>query len=212
MIEAVIFDMDGVLIESEPYHIRAEIAVFKKHGISLTDEIASEYLGFKLDDYITALGKRFRKDIDHQAISAELHKRIEIMYEEEVPLVPHVKELLPVLNESYKLALVTSREKHLALAVLNRLGIANFFSTGVYREDVQYGKPHPEGFLTAAKLLEVAPINCAVIEDAQAGIEASKQAGMYVIARKAAHNRNQNFSLADEVVEDLSILPGLLAS
>lgn len=212
MIKAVIFDMDGVLIESEPYHIKAEIEVFKKHGISLTQRIAAEYLGLKLDDYITALEQRFQKDLDHQAISSELQKRISHMYEQEVPLVEHAKELLPIVSQSYKLALATSREKQLARSVLDRLGIASFFPVAVYREGVQHGKPNPEVFLKAAELLNINPVNCAVIEDAQAGIEAGKRAGMHVIARKAAHNRNQDFSSADRVIEDLSRLPDLLAS
>lgn len=202
--------MDGVLIESEPYHIKAEIEVFRKHGVMLTQAIASEYLGYKLDDYITALAQRFNTKLDHAVVMAELQKKIEAMYMYDVPLVPYVASVLSRLNKTFKLALATSREEHLARAVLKRLGVADFFEVAVYREDVRHGKPSPEVFLTAAKRLGVEPSACVVIEDAQAGFLAGKQAGMFVIARKAEHNKDQDFSDANEIVTDLSKLPALL--
>jgi HAD superfamily hydrolase (TIGR01509 family) len=210
VIQAVIFDMDGVLIESEPYHIRSEIDTFGRYGIALTEQIAGEYLGFKLDDYISALSFRFHKKLNHQAVKAELRDKIEIMYREEVPLVPGVAELLVTLSKTHKLGLATSQEKRLAKVVLKRLEIMNFFAGGTYKEDVKHGKPDPEVFLTTANLLETTPDRCVVVEDAEAGFAAGKRAGMYVVARKAAHNTHQKFANVDVIVDDLvGLLPVL---
>jgi HAD superfamily hydrolase (TIGR01509 family) len=206
----IIFDMDGVLIESEPYHIQSEIVTFRQHGILLTEEVAAEYLGFKLDDYISALSIRFDKKLDHQKIKNELHRKIEDMYQHKVPLVPNVMDTLSTLSKTHRLALATSQEKHLAKMVLERLEVAHFFEAGAYREDVSHGKPDPEVFLTAARLLGATPDTCVVIEDAEAGFIAGKRAGMRVIARKAEHNKRQSFIGADAVIEDLGELPSVL--
>ena len=86
---------------------------------------------------------------------------------------------------------------------MKRLDIASYFELGVYREDVIRGKPDPEVFLKAAGLVNVAPPDCAVIEDAERGFTAGKAAGMFVIGRKAGHNKAQDFSKADRIITDM---------
>ncbi len=210
MIEGVIFDLDGVVIESEPYFIRAEVEIFSRHGIPLNELVAAEYLGLKLDDYITLLEKRFQKSVNHTQISAELHKEIKRLYESEIPLVEHVVDVLDELQKTFKLALATSREHRLAKLVMKRLGITQYFQKGVYREDVTKGKPDPEVYVKAAACIDIDPAACVAIEDARSGFEAAKAAGMFVIARKAKHNGAQDFSSADAIVEDMREIPRIL--
>lgn len=209
-IEGIIFDLDGVVIESELYFIRAEIEIFPRHGIPLTESVAAEYLGLKLDDYITLLEKRFQKSVNHAQVSAELLKEIGRLYESEIPLVEHVADVLNELQKTFKLALATSRERHLAKLVMKRLGVAQYFQKGVYREDVMKGKPDPEVYVKAATCIDVDPAACAVIEDARSGFDAGKAAGMFVVARKAKHNKAQDFSSADTVIEDMREIPRIL--
>ena len=201
--KAVIFDFDGVLVESEPLLIDIEIEVLNQHGIPLTVEIASEYLGLKLVDYIAALNERFEVNLDVDLIAKNISTRNIALYEETVPLVTHAYEILEAVSATHRLVLATSRERDLAIAAMERLNISQFFSKGVFKEDVVKGKPDPEVFLKAATLVEVEPGECIVVEDAQNGFKAAKAAGMQVIARKAEHNEQQDFSLADYVVEDL---------
>ena len=203
MYKAIIWDLDGVLIESEPFLIKAEVEIFPKFGIPLTQQISTEYLGYKLDDYLKALEKRFNKKLPYLDIETKLNKKIEQMYDKQIPLTPHAKETLEALKNKFKFALATSREKHLGLRILMRLDIDQYFKHRVFKEEVTKGKPDPEVFLKAAVKLEIEPNKCIVVEDAESGFKAGQAAGMFVIARKAEHNKNQNFSLADKVIEDL---------
>jgi HAD superfamily hydrolase (TIGR01509 family) len=210
MKKAVIFDLDGVLIDSEIYFIEAEIKIFKKYGINLTkDIVAQQYLGLKLDDYLSAIENHFNTSFNHNEVATELHDTIEHLYKNEIPLVESARHLLESLD-SYKLAVATSREKHLAQSIMARHSILNYFDAGVYREDVKLGKPNPEVFLRAAKALGVDPSECVVVEDARNGFRAGKAAGMFVIALKAQHNESQDFSEANVVIEDLSKIPQLI--
>ncbi len=212
-IRAVIFDLDGVLIESEPHLLRAELAVFRARGIPLTEEIAAAYLGYPLHTYVDALSRQFATRLDHAAVAAALRREVERVYAQTVPLVAGVTTVLTALRRSYKVALATSRERRLATIVLRRLGITSFFEHSGYGDEVPRGKPNPDIFLTAARLLGGEPQACAVVEDAAAGFEAGKHLGMRVIARKATHNRHQNFSGVDALLpDDVSVLPELLAA
>lgn len=211
MVKAIIFDLDGVLIESEIYFLKAEVDIFRNHGIDLDEETAAKYLGLKMDAYISTMEKLFGKKLDHKQLAIEIESAIKHVYRDKIPLVEHVAETLPVLARSYKIALATSREEYLAQMVMTRLGIAKFFAKGVYREHVSLGKPNPEVFLSAAKLIGVKPEDCAAIEDAQAGFEASKAAGMFVIGRRAGYNKSQDFSAADATFTDFAEIPKILA-
>jgi HAD superfamily hydrolase (TIGR01509 family) len=211
MYKTIIWDLDGVLIESEPFLIKAEVEILPKFGIPLTEKISAEYLGYKLDDYLKALEKRFDKKVPYDDIRIQLHKKIVELYDKEIPLTPHAKETLETLKSNFVFALATSREKHLALRILKRLDIKKYFKQKVFKEEVSRGKPDPEVFLKAAAKLKIKPNQCAVVEDAESGFRAGKAAGMFVIARKAKHNQNQDFSLADEIVEDLREIVKLTA-
>lgn len=210
MIKALIYDFDGVVIDSEPHFIQTEIKICSGLGIPLTEEIASEYLGLKMDDYISLLEKRFGVSIDHAVFASTLHKEVERLYRFEIPLVEHAADVLAELHSMFPTAVATSRERHLAQLIMKRLDIEKYFEKGVYREDVIKGKPDPEPYLRAAEILGVEPKFCAVIEDAENGFKSAKAAGMFVVARKAGYNKNQDFSLADKVVTDMREVPKIL--
>ena len=212
-IEGIIFDMDGVLIESEPYHIAAEIDVFTKMGVPLTEAVAAEYLGVQRGDYIDALADRFSVKLDHAAVRKALEVEVEDMYRFRVPLVDGVAEVLPILDRRYnhRIGLGTSQERHLAEVVLRRLNVWSFFEgKGIFGGEVKNGKPDPEVFLKVAERIGVEPSECVVVEDARHGIDAGLAANMLVIARSAEHNRGQSFEGAHAVIEDLTELPRVL--
>ena len=205
-LSAVLFDLDGVLVESEPHLIAGEIEVLRAHGIPLTEEVAGEYLGLKLPDYISALAQRYARDLDIDKVVREVELKNEALYRAGIPLVHGVQEVLELVSSLYSIALVTSRERALAHSALQYNAIDTYFLHGIYKEDVTRGKPDPEGFLKAAALLQVAPDACVVIEDAENGFKAARAAGMQVVARKATHNKNQDFSTATVVIKDMKEL------
>jgi HAD superfamily hydrolase (TIGR01509 family) len=209
-IKAIIWDLDGVLIESEPYHIQAEMETFKRYGIKLTLPIAKEYFGIKLEDYFHDIVRRFKLHIPVREMIREHYNTLKRYYGEVFPIIPHAIEVLRILQDEYPMAIATSREKELAQMVLNRFSLYTYFKTIVYGEDVENGKPHPEPFLKASAQLQVEPHSIVVVEDAISGFTAARKAGMYVIARKAQHNSDLDFSAADHVVSDLREIPHLL--
>ncbi len=209
-IKAVIWDFDGVLIESEPHHIDAETETLKQYGFRLTRSVALEYLGVKLEDYFSDIVDRFRIDASLDEMISNHYNTLIRYYREVFPLVPYAVEVLEELKGGYLMSVATSREKQLARLAMDRFSLLKYFGPVVYGEDVKQGKPDPEPFLTAAKLMDISPGSAVVVEDSTSGVKAAKDAGMVVIARIASYNRGLDFSSADYTIEDLREIPPLL--
>ena len=209
-IKAVIWDFDGVLIDSEPYHIDAETETLKQYGFRLTRSVALEYLGVRLEDYFSDIAGRFRIDAPVDEMISNHYNTLIRYYREVFPLVPHAVEVLEELNGKFLMSIATSREKQLARLAMDRFSLLKYFGPVIYGEDVKKGKPDPEPFLTAAKQMDVLPESAVVIEDSTSGVKAAIDAGMTVIARIDSYNRELDFSSADHTVEDLRDIPPLL--
>lgn len=210
-VKAIIWDMDGVLIDSEPHHIQAEIDTFKKHGAELTQEKDKEYLGRKFIEQFSELRDYFKLNIPLEDLMDSHRETIRKCAKEVFAIVPHVESTLKELEQKGILnALATSAEKELSDIFLNRFQLSAFFEVVITGEDVQIGKPNPECFLQAAQKLGIKPEETIVVEDSENGFRAAKNAGMLLIARKAEHNLDIDFSLADYIVEDLREIPNIL--
>jgi beta-phosphoglucomutase family hydrolase len=190
MTKAVIWDMDGVIIDSAPYHFKAWQEVFQNRGGTFTEEDFKHYFGQRNDTIIrNVLGAGLStSQIDTIADEKERNYRQRVS--------PHIKplpgaiELIKSLKEhGFKLALASSAPIENIQLVIQGLGINNYFHVIVSGREVKEGKPSPQGFLLAAKKLGVAPDNCIVVEDAVAGVTAAKRAGMYCLAVTNTHPR-----------------------
>jgi HAD superfamily hydrolase (TIGR01509 family) len=182
-IQAVIFDMDGVLVDTEPRHFAALNAVLAAEGYRLDPEDNRLFLGLTLERTWDLVVERFgligsRRDYhDHydRAVLAEL--------EQPLDPAPGVRQLLKATRAAgLALALASSSRRAWVTATLRSLGLAGCFPVTVAGDEVTVGKPDPEIFLTAARRLGIRPEHCLVIEDSPAGIEAARRAGMRVIA------------------------------
>ena len=211
-IKAIIWDMDGVLVDSEEMHVQAEAVTLKHYGIDLKFEDIGDFMGMRLRDYFKALGEHFGVDLPIDELMDHHVKNLEIYYGEKFPPVPNVKETLEKLAPNYKMALATSMEHKMANIYLKRMEIESYFQVVIGGNDVQNGKPDPEVFAIAAQKLGVTPEESVVVEDATNGIKAGKAAGCTVIARSAHHNAEQDLSLADHIIKDLLEIPVYLAS
>jgi len=209
-ISAIIWDFDGVLIDSEPYHIEAEFETTKRFGVPLTMTVAKQYFGLKLEDYFRDLARRYGKNVAVEDMIRAHYETLRKYYREIFPLVPHVIEVLGRLKGRFLMAVGTSREKELAMLALERFSLVRFFDAIVFGDEAKKGKPDPEIFLRAASRLGCAPEETVVVEDAESGFRAARAAGMKLIARRGAHNADYDFSTADFVVEDLREIPPLL--
>ena len=210
---AVIFDLDGVLADSEPWWNQIDAKLLGEHGVSYRGEYHRNVLGVSY-----RLAVEFYKNAFHISASVEelMRRRGEIatdFFANHVGLFPSAKTTLQQLREmKLHLAVATSSVSASARPLLDRTGIRSLFSVVVTGDEVQQGKPHPDIYLRAAKKLEISPEACLVIEDALAGIAAGKAANMRVAAipDRRFVNPQEYEKEANYVLGSLSEIPALI--
>lgn len=209
-IQAIVWDFDGVILDSELLHMEAETETFGKFGLEVPRSVMERYFGVKLEDYFGDMAERYGLQSSAPEMIRTHYKTLIRYYGEIFPLTPHVREVLGTLAETYSMAIATSRERELAQLALKRWSLEEYFQSIIYGEDVGAGKPDPEPYRRACSKLGIDPAAAVAIEDAEAGFVSAKRACMRVIALRAKHNRNMDFSRADRVVEDVRQIPDLL--
>lgn len=211
MTAALLFDLDGVVVDTEPVHEEARRRVYARHGIPLERVRDIPVIGRNTDAIFSEIHARVPFPIPlTQAIREKRDEFVSLLGNSVTPL-PGVRDLLARVRGRLKTALVTASARQNVDAVLRGTGLANAFDAVVAAEDVALWKPDPEGYLLAAKRLKIAPPSCVVIEDSPVGVEAGRAAGMRVIGVRTGQG-GQSPKDADLVVDDLEHgLPELLA-
>jgi|YelNatPaOPRAMG01_1025707.scaffolds.fasta_scaffold00188_40 beta-phosphoglucomutase family hydrolase len=182
-IKAVIFDMDGVIVDSEPLHERAFLELFDEIGIGMNHGIDFKaYYGKSDRALLEDLISLHRPKHSLDSLLARKRQKLINLIQQEKPLFPEVKILLEHLKGKKLLGLASGSPPEVIDTVLNLDGLHKYFDAIVSVEDVGKPKPAPDVFLEAAKRLRVKPEECIIIEDSVAGIEAAKRAGILVIA------------------------------
>ncbi len=203
-IKAVIFDLDGVIADSEPLSGKGTKMLFENHGIKLTDRERREAFGRRLPDIITDVLRARNIKLDIEKLMLERDEMFGELVRKHLRPIPNSIELVKWLRrEGYRLALATSSHSSKMQLEIDHLGIGELFDVIVCGDDVRKGKPDPEIFLKAAEKLGVEPKDCAVIEDSQFGVQAAKFAGMRAIAFDSPNTHEQDLSMSDVVVDDL---------
>lgn len=206
MLQAVIFDMDGLLIDSEPLWVRAEIEVFAAAGVVLCEEDCARTKGLRVDDVVTYWNtQRGFKGANAEAVEARLVARVAELIAAEGMALPGVADALGMARVGgRRIALASSSPTPIIGAALERLGIAKAFDVVQSAETEPAGKPHPGIFLRTAERLGVSPLDCVVLEDSLAGVIAAKAARMGCIAVPVGHpDHDARFVLADAAVGSL---------
>ena len=201
---AVIFDMDGVLVDSYDAHFRSWQRLGAEHGLTMSDEQFAGTFGRTSADIIKYLWPGQCSDDD----VAVWDDRKEALYREilteHFPAMDGASELLTALHEAgYAMAIGSSGPPKNVQLVLDSLPGAEHITASVTGKDVTRGKPDPQVFLIAAEKLGVQPIRCAVLEDAPAGVEAARRANMAAVALTGTADRETLGADADMVVESL---------
>ncbi len=214
MASAVIFDMDGLLVDSEPLWVRAEIEVFGEVGVALREEDCALTKGLRTDDVIAYWHAR-RPWTGPSPLDVErrLVARVAELVRSEGRAMPGVAPAIAAARSvTPKLALASSSPSPIITAVLERLDLAAAFEVVQSAETEPYGKPHPGIFLTTARRLGVAATECVVLEDSLTGVIAAKAARARCIAVPFDHPRHDaRFVVADAVVASLDeVSPALL--
>ncbi len=215
MFQAVIFDFDGVILDSEPLHYKACSFVFAKLGLALSyDEYVDKYLGLSDKEMFPKIFSErscsFSLDKINALIGEKTSRYQEIIKQcDELPMIDSVDQYIHHISKKIsKIAICSGSTRNEIMAVLAKLkrgGLHAYFNTIVTSEDVQRGKPSPEGYLLTAQRLNVLPDQCMVIEDTPHGVEAAKAAGMFVVALLTSYTKNQ-LQNADKVINNFSQL------
>ncbi len=190
---AVIFDMDGVLIDSEPLHIELETKMITELNIPLNKEMYSRFAGTTSLSMWKILVEEFNLDKNPKMLSLESDKRFieALLTTDKVKLFDGVKVVLNKLKElGIPLALASSSSIDVVNAVLRKFELEGVFSAVVTGSDVQNSKPHPEIFLKASQMLNISPSYCVVVEDSPNGIKAAKLARINCIGFASPSNKH----------------------
>ena len=204
--KAVIFDMDGVLIDSEPLWRKAMIKGFTEAGMPFSEEDCRKTMGIRISEVVLYWLTHFGvTTITPMALENSIVSFLLERIETEGTLIPGIAEILNFCRQkNIKMGVATSSSNQLMQAILKKLKLEGTFDAAVSAEHLQYGKPHPEVFLLCAKQLHVAPANCLVIEDSLNGVIAGKAAQMTVVAvPEALHQQNAKFIVADHQLNDM---------
>ena len=210
---AIIFDMDGVLLDSEPLHYEATRALLAEHGVTYTAAHNDNFFGCTDRDVFTALRARFRLGPSERELAdAWIARVVRLLPGRAVPL-EGVRETLATLRESgYRLALASSSAPAIIDTTLGALGIEAEFELRVSGHDVEKGKPSPDIFLKAARRLGLGAGDCLVVEDSMNGLRAALAAGMRCVVVPCPSTSGQDFTGAAARITSLVELPRWIES
>lgn len=205
MIKALIFDLDGVLIDSEPIHSQVVVDVLKDVGVTAQENEVYDFIGVRNEEMWETLRKRHGiEEPTEKLLAMQKAYKHERFFNNKLVPVDGVLDLLKAAKrKGLSIALATSSPRYFAKYILKAIKAAVFFDDLVTSDEVTKGKPEPEVFLKAAEALGVMPEECLVIEDAFYGVTAAKRAGMKCIGFKNPNSGNQDLSGADYVVSSL---------
>ena len=213
-IEAVVFDLDGVLVDSD--HIWHEVreSLARERGGRWTDQSEADMSGMSSTEWSQYLHDVVGLAEAPEELNDEVVRRMLARYEAELPLVNGAPDAVQRLAESFRLAVASSSNRELIDGVLAAAGLAEHFEVTVSSEEVARGKPSPDVYLEAATRLRLDPGRCAAIEDSANGIRAAPRAGMRVVAipNRRYPPAADALELADEVVGSAAEITAALVS
>ena len=187
MIEAVVFDLDGVLLDSEQVWDSAREQLARERGGRWHENAQRDMMGMSSLEWSRYMHETIGLPEPPEEISAEVVRRLAQLYREHLPVLSGAREAVERLAARWPLGLASSSNRELIDLVLEELGVAHLFQATVSSEEVERGKPAPDVYLEAASRLEVDPTQGTAVEDSENGIRAAKTSGMKVVAIPNAH-------------------------
>ncbi len=208
-IKAFIFDLDGVIIDSEPIHLQISNDMIEHLGLAVPWDEYEQFIGMTDIAYFTYLKNYANLDAPVPELIAEYKRRLDIFFNEAIvlPIISGIRELVETLRAEGILLAIASSSSHVNIRhVLRAARLTDYFPIQVSGEDVEHGKPAPDIYLEAARQLAVAPEHCAAIEDSEAGSLSAKRAGLYTIGFQNPGSGKQNLSSCHLVIHEIQDL------
>ena len=205
MIEAVLFDMDGVLVDSEPFHDEVNLVLLRRFGVAADQSVTNPFIGRTSEALWTAMKEKFSLPLPVPEL-IELQWQTALANLPESKLAPSsgLRELIVRLHEQgIRMTVASSSRGSFVEAMLRHLGLWEDMEGFTCGEEPEHGKPAPDIFLLAAAKLGVAPERCLVIEDSTAGVAAGRSAGMFTVGYRNPTSDGQDVTSATRVVNDL---------
>lgn len=212
-VNCVIFDMDGVIIDSEEIHKKAYYETYNSLGIEVSEELYKSFTGSSTINAFQRLVAHFNLDNNPEDLVIDKRKRYVNYFENDpnLSLVNGVEELIKYLhNKGYTLILASSSAMVNINRVFLRFNLDPYFKSKISGADLEESKPHPEIFEKAAILANSAPENCIVIEDSDNGVKAANDAGIFVVGYANILSEGQTLENADAVMHHFKELKQLL--
>lgn len=205
MIKAFIFDMDGVIIDSEPIHLEIDLETAKHFGIGLTKEEIDQYVGMTNPEMWGIIKKKYNLSPPaEEIVNVQMEKKLKLMDTLDIDPISGIPELLEELrSHRITVGLASSSPMVFIEKVLEKFGIRHYFSCVISGEEMARGKPAPDIYLEASKVLDIPPEQCMVLEDSRNGVMAAKSAGMRCIGFANPNSGSQDLSAADVVVKSI---------
>ncbi len=179
---AHLFDMDGLLIDSEPFWRSAETKVFQSLGIPFTEDMCRQTVGMRIDEVVEYWNQQLDVSFPVQATASDIVDELIALVKKDGEALPGVYRALEILKaENRKIALASSSSMRIIKEVVAKIGIEEYFEVLHSAEFEKYGKPAPDVFITTAKQLNTSPNHCVVYEDSKNGMRAGLAANMRTI-------------------------------
>ncbi|TXE10815.1 HAD family phosphatase [Gelidibacter salicanalis] len=209
MLKAVLFDMDGVIVNTEPLHRKAYHLMFEDVNINVSEALYTSFTGQSTRAICETLVEHFNLPISPQTLIGLKRDHFKYLFEndEALALLPGVFDLIKdYYNRGLTLVLASSASMENINNIFNRFELNPYFVAKLSGADLKASKPHPEIFENAAFISGYNRHECMVIEDSTNGIKAAKDAGIFCVGYDSLHSEDQDYSLADLVVSDFKDL------
>jgi HAD superfamily hydrolase (TIGR01509 family) len=207
-LKAVLFDMDGVIVDTEPLHKQAYFLMFNKVGIEVSHELYNAYTGQSTIDICKDLVNKFNLSLAAEELVAykrAFFKELFFSDDNDLQLLEGVLELIKnYYDNGVTLVLASSASMVTIDNVFNKFDLNPYFKGKISGADLKASKPHPEIFIKAAEIAGFDKKECLVIEDSTNGIKAAYDGGIYCVAYKSEHSKEQDYTLAQKVISDYS--------
>lgn len=207
LFQAIIFDMDGVIVDSEPLHIKAERQTLAPFDLDISDAEFHAYMGQTPKKLLEGIIAKYALPTTLEAIYPIHAANLLRLYRNEVTPIPGAIELIAQLAQTgLPLGIASSSDLELIHAVIDKFHLGSAIGAVASGQEMTRIKPHPDIYLTVAERLGVDPARCCAIEDSTAGVRSAKAAGMACIGFQSPNSPGQRHDLADRVVDDLRTL------